>query len=118
MTEKDLKVIEVASVDPTLPSDWRRDIRALIVEARKLRRERDEWHGLADRHERDCDEYREKWSKATLEVRRLRETIAIVEFNGDDSEHCPWCAAWRKGSHRDEPHKPDCPAFTPSGEVK
>ena len=56
-------------------------------------------------------------------VRRLRALVMAAE-NADDAERCPWCGVWRKhiGSFtsRDlnEPHRVDCPAFTPDGTVK
>jgi hypothetical protein len=56
------------------------------------------------------------------EVARLKAVIAWAEvFDGDTAGNsvCPWCGEaifrYEPGKH---PHKPDCRAFTPEGEVK
>lgn len=54
--------------------------------------------------------------KLAAEVRRLRGLVKRAEHASYDSAHgglCPWCPT--KG---DDEHDADCPAFTPTGEVK
>lgn len=69
---------------------------------------------LERRHSDVCARYE-------AEVRRLRELIKKAEMADDDN--CPWCLAWRKhqgktSADMNEPHEPNCPAFTPDGDVR
>ncbi len=52
------------------------------------------------------------------EIRRLRAVASkLNEYRLDQSYQCPWCGA-DDDRPMGEPHKADCPAFTPDGVVK
>lgn len=89
---------------------------------------------IAARHERGYDILEESLDAAdrdvgalVAEVRRLRALVKSLEWGSCDgcgiSDVCTECKAhksdidpdtWKPIGH----HKPDCPAFTPEGEVK
>lgn len=57
------------------------------------------------------------------EIRRLRALIRQVQHGDHDAgARCLWCGASDESiygpHHKCEPHAADCPAFTPSGDVR
>ncbi len=50
------------------------------------------------------------------EVARLNALVKDAEWGdgNDRGPFCPWCGAL----HGEQPHADDCPAFTPSGDVR
>lgn len=51
------------------------------------------------------------------DVARLRALIKMREWSaGFDAMDCPWCGGTSDTPHTG--HRPDCPAFTPGGEVR
>lgn len=67
-----------------------------------------------------CDMLPEELQPRALlsEIGRLRALVKSAECVDGvlSGGSCTWCGAFRQGPLR--PHAPDCPAFTPDGEVR
>jgi hypothetical protein len=107
MTDDELKAIEHdfdVEWRPSVSAERERHGRALLAEVRRLTTELAMAQASDERQELRADNA------------RLRAVIALGEHR---SQHCDWCDAFRKPSAGDkEPHRPDCPAFTESGDVR
>lgn len=83
------------------------DEELMAIEARVAERERDA----------TCCGYTDE-TRLVAEVRRLRGLVKRAEFGcvDDYGRFCPWCDDG--GDHEPERHAANCPAFTPSGDVR
>lgn len=129
MTNEELKRLDlIASVAPEMSGDLRGSLDSSIRNARE--REAGGRVGVVSMR---LPAIQELFALATAaqpgplrealaEIRRLRGLVKSVERAGDTFPSggcpaCPWCGA-TVDDRRAEPHREDCPAFTPEGAVR